>query len=233
MVATTLGSTMSQRDWNATLGVLSIIAFGIACQWVPFVALNVPLPNGQIASMAITTFWQTLMLVVVPYLWAVKRLGMNLADLGLSPHRLGMSTALGCGLYLIALAAFVHCSGDAVMAQHVVRTASVADTTMLVSLMGIVAAGTDMTTRGFVLLTLTRHTHVVFAVFMQNLIWYLGHIHEINLLSDCLGTAMATALTLTLGILGDIIVLRTRNVIGLAIAHFMLNIVLSIYIRQL
>ena len=233
MPAATLGSTMTQRDWNATLGVLGIIAFGIACQWIPFVTLNVPLPRGQIASMAITTFWQTLMLVVVPYLWAVKRLGMTLADLGLSHHRLGMSTALGCGLYLIALVAFVHCSDGTMMAQHAVRTASVTDASLMVALMGIVAAGTDLTTRGFVLLTLARHTHVVFAIFVQNLIWYLGHIHEINLLSDCLGTAMATSLALTLGILGDMIVLRTRNVIGLAIAHFMLNIVLVIYLRQL
>ena len=233
MTAATFSSTMTQRDWNATLGVLGIIAFGIACQWILFVTLKVPLPSGQIASMAITTFWQTLMLVAVPYLWAVKRLGMNLADLGLSRHGLGISTVLGCGLYLIALVAFVHCSGGSLISQHAVRTASATDASMLVALMGIIAAGTDLTTRGFVLLTLTRHTHVVFAILMQNLIWYLGHIHEINLLSDCLGMALATSLTLTLGILGDMIVLRTKNVIGLAIAHFMLNIVLSIYIRQL
>lgn len=233
MPAATFGFSMSQRDWNATLGVLGIIAFGIACQWIPFVTLNVPLPSGQVASMAITAFWQTLLLVIVPYLWAVKRLGMNLADLGLSHRHLGMSTVLGCGLYLIALVAFIHCSGGAVMAQHTVRTASAADATMLVTLMGIIAAGTDLTTRGFVLLTLTRHTHVVFAIFMQNLIWYLGHIHEINLLAACLGIPLATSLTLTLGILGDMIVLRTKNVIGLAIAHILLNIVLSIYIRHL
>lgn len=224
---------MNQRNVNAVMGVLGVTGLGIFSQWLPFVILKVPMPEGMIASTAVTTFWQTLALVIFPYVWAIKRLGMSLADLGLSRRNLGMSTVLGCGLYLIALAAFVHCSDGEVMANHAIRKVDVMDAFLLVSFMGIVAAGTDLTTRGFVLLTLTRHTHVVFAIFMQNLIWFLGHIHEIKLLTDCLGTAMATGLTLTLGILGDVVVLRTRNVIGLAVAHFLLNIVLSIYIRHL
>lgn len=225
--------SISQRDLNVALGVMGIIAFGIASQWIPFVTLGVPMPSNPIASMAVTTFWQTLMMVIVPHWWAVKRLGMSLSDLGLNRHKLGINTLLGCALYLIALAAFLHCSGGDLIANHAVRRASVPDAIMLVSLMGLVAAGTDLTTRGLILLTLTRHTHVVFAIFMQNLIWFLGHIQEIKLLTDCLGVTLATGLTLTLGILGDVIVLRTRNVIGLAVAHFLLNVVLSIYIRNL
>jgi membrane protease YdiL (CAAX protease family) len=223
----------SQRDLNASLGVLGMIAFGIASQWIPFVTLNIPLPNSVVLSMAITTFWQTLMLVIVPYVWAAKRLGMSLQDLGLRRSNLGTSTLFGCGLYMLALAAFVHCSGGNVMTHHIVRRVDTPDAFMLVALMGTIAAGTDLTTRGFILLTLTRYTHVAFAILMQNLVWFLGHLHEIKLLADCLGVTMATALTLTLGIVGDVIVLRTRNVIGLAIAHFMLNIVLAIYIRHL
>jgi len=65
------------------------------------------------------------------------------------------------------------------------------------------------------------------------LTWYLGHIHEIELLQDCLGYGMALSLTLTLGLLGDAIALKTRNVLGLAIPHILLNIILAIYIRQL
>jgi hypothetical protein len=41
----------------------------------------------------------------------------------------------------------------------------------------------------------------------------------------------ATALTLTLGIGGDMVVLRTRNVIGLCIAHVLLNLILTVYLR--
>jgi membrane protease YdiL (CAAX protease family) len=191
------------------------------------------MPEGVIASSAITTFWQTLWLVVVPYVWAARRLGLSVEDMGISSRNLGLSTILGCSLYLIALAAFIHCSGGGLMTNHIVRKVGPGEASMLVLLMGIVAAGTDLTTRGFILLTLTKHGHVIFAIFMQNLIWFLGHIAEIKLLTDCLGVAMATVLTLTLGIVGDMIVLRTRNVVGLAIAHFMLNIVLVIYLRQM
>jgi len=224
---------MTQRDINAVIGVLGITAFGIFCQWLPFVILSVPMPKGVIASTAITTFWQTLWLVVIPYVWAVRRLGLSIEDMGVGRRNLGLSTILGCSLYLIALAAFIHCSGGGLMTNHIVRKVGPGEASMLVLLMGIVAAGTDLTTRGFILLTLTKHSHVIFAIFMQNLIWFLGHIAEIKLLTDCLGVAMATVLTLTLGIVGDMIVLRTRNVVGLAIAHFLLNVVLVIYLRQM
>jgi hypothetical protein len=40
-------------------------------------------------------------------------------------------------------------------------------------------------------------------------------------------------LTLTLGILGDIVALRTRNVVGLAVAHVLLNITMMAFIRTL
>lgn len=191
------------------------------------------MPESLLASSCITTFWQTLALVILPYVWATRRLGMNLADLGITRQKLGINTVLGCGLYLIALGSFVHCSEGEMMANHAVRKIGLGDASAFVVLMGIIAAGTDLTTRGFILLTLARHSHVAFAIFMQNLVWFLGHIHEIRLLTDCLGVGMATVLTLTLGIVGDMIVLRTRNVIGLAIAHFLLNVILVIYLRNL
>jgi hypothetical protein len=68
---------------------------------------------------------------------------------------------------------------------------------------------------------------------MQNLVWFLGHLYEIGYLADCLGIPTAVLLTLTLGVLGDMVVLKTRNVLGLAGAHFVLNLVLSVYLRHL
>ena len=224
---------MNQRDFNAASGILGITALGIFLVWFPFVILNVPMPTGLIASTAVNTFWEILTGVALPYLWAVRRLGMSFGDLGLTHRKLGMSTLLGCGVYAIALAAFLHCSGGEMMANHTIRKVSLGETFLLVPMMGIIAAGTDMATRGFILVGLARHSHVVFAIAMQNLVWFLAHIHEIGLLTDCLGVTMAVGLTLTLGILGDVVVLRTRNVMGLAAAHFLLNVVLSVYLRYL
>ncbi len=225
--------SINQRNLNASAGVLGITALAIFAAWFPVAILQAPMPKGLIASTAADTFWQTLTGVVLPYLWAVKRLGMSLDDLGVTRHKLGISTLLGCGLYAIALAAFLHCSSGEMMANHTIRKVSLGEAFALVPLMGVVAAGTDMATRGFILLTLARHSHVVFAIAMQNLVWFLGHIHEIGLLTDCLGVVMATGLTLALGILGDMVVLRTGNVLGLAAAHILLNVVLSVYLRYL
>jgi membrane protease YdiL (CAAX protease family) len=224
---------MNQRNLNASAGVLGITALGIFAVWFPTAVLSVPMPTGLIASTATMTFWETFTGVFIPYLWAVKRLGMSVGDLGLTHHKLGMSTLLGCGIYAIALAAFLHCAGGEMMANHTIRKVSLGEAFVLVPLMGVTAAATDMATRGFILLTLARHSHVVFAIAMQNLVWFLGHIYEIGLLTDCLGVTMAVGLTLTLGILGDVVVLRTRNVMGLAAAHILLNVALSIYLRYL
>jgi membrane protease YdiL (CAAX protease family) len=177
--------------------------------------------------------WQSVATILIPYIWAMKRLGFSLADLGLSTRKLGRSLLLGCLLYSLALAAFLHCSADPLITNHAVGKLPPMEAVGLASSMCLIAAGTDLETRGFILLTLTRYTHVGFAILVQNLAWYAGHIHEIKLLTGCLGFSGALALTLTLGIIGDLITLRTRNVAGLAIAHILLNVILSLYIRQL
>ena len=138
-----------------------------------------------------------------------------------------------CLLYSLALTAFIHCSADPLISNHAVGKLPAWEAVGFAASMSLIAAGTDLATRGFILFSLARYTHTSIAILIQNLTWYLGHIHEINLLTGCLGYASALGLTLTLGILGDVVALRTRNVLGLAFAHILLNIVLSLYIRQL
>ena len=87
----------------------------------------------------------------------------------------------------------------------------------------------------FILLTLAKHTRIWFAVAMQNVFWLWGHRAEIAKLAgpECLGMPGAIGLFLLLGILGDVIALRTRNVLGLAIGHILLNLAMILYIRGL
>jgi len=224
---------VNRRNLNATLGSLGILFLGIFLIWFPRVFLNVPMPKNPLVSSMVDSIWLALAVVVMPYYWAVKRLGMSLADLGISKNKLGLNILLGCSLYTIALVVFLRCSDSPMIANHAVRHASPGAAFILTLSMALVAGMTDFQTRGFVLLTLSRSAGVVFAVIMQNLVWFTGHLHEIGLLTSCLGTARAVALTLTLGILGDVIVLRTKNVIGLSLAHVLLNFILVIYIRQM
>lgn len=227
------GLAMTRSDINATLGILGILLLGIFLTWYPVVILKIPLPENLAWKSLITAALQTLTTVVIPYVWAFSRLGLSPADLGLTTRKLGTNLLYGCLLYSLALAAFLHCSADPMIANHAVRNVAPLETIGMASGMSLIAAGTDLATRGFILLALARYTHVGFAIAIQNLTWYWGHIPEINMLTGCLGFAGALGLTLTLGILGDVIALRTRNVIGLAMAHILLNVVLTMYIRQL
>jgi len=223
---------MSRRNLNAVVGALTVMFMGIMALWFPTAILNIKPPSDVIDSTIVMAIWQTLVIVAIPYYWAVKRLGMSMAELGVSTHKLGRSIVYGCALYAIALVVFVHCSSNQVMLNHVVYTLGSGDAYFVATLMGLLAAGTDMTTRGYILLTLTKYSNVVFAIVMQNLVWFIGHITEIHFLANCIGMFNAVSLTLLLGVLGDIIVLRIGNVMGLVLAHFLLNIVLTVYMRN-
>lgn len=223
---------MPTKNFNAVTGAMAIMFMGIMTLWFPTAILNIQLPRDPIDSSMIMTVWQTLVIVAIPYFWAVKRLGMSMAELGVSTHNLGRSIVYGCALYTIALVVFVHCSTNQVMLNHVVYTLGSTDAYFMATMMGLLAAGTDMTTRGFILLTLSKYSNVVFAIVMQNLVWFIGHITEIYFLANCIGMFNAVSLTLILGVLGDIVVLRTRNVLGLVLAHFLLNVVLTVYMRN-
>ena len=224
---------LSQHDLNAAFGVIGIFILGIFLVWFPLAVLEIPQPSGLVANTLFNAVWQTVATIVMPCAWAVWRLDLRLADLGLTVRNLGRSALLGCALYTLALAAFLHCSADPLISNHALRHLPGTEAFGLITAMSLIAAGTDVATRGFILLTLARHTHVIFAIVIQNLTWFLGHVHEINLLTNCLGAPAAIGLTLALGILGDIVALKTRNVVGLAMAHVLLNVALSIYIRQL
>lgn len=218
---------------NMALGILGVCSLGIFLAWFATAMQLLPLPRDPIWSSLVGASWQFLTTVIVLYWWANKRLRLPLSELGITTKNLLMSTVLGCLLYSLAFLAFVSCSNDPMIAGHGLRNANTEDAMLLLLTMSIVASGTDLTTRGFILLGLARYTPLIFAIAVQNAVWYLGHLKEIDQLSGCLTLAGAIGLTLTLGVLGDIVALKTRNVVGLAIAHIALNITMMIFIKNL
>jgi len=222
---------LPRRNLNATLGILGIFATGIFLTWLPIAGLALPLPRDPIDRTAVTGVWQFLMTIVLPYVWASRRLGMSPADLGISRRNLGRSILLGCVLYSMGLVAFLYARHDPVIYDHPVRYLPADRMLLLGAAMCVIAGGTDIATRGFILLSLSRHAGVPFAVLMQNVFWMLGHTHEIHMLEGALGKVGANALFLAGGLLGDSFALRTRNVLGLAIAHMLLNVVMVVVIR--
>ena len=218
---------------NMVLGILGICSLGIFLAWFATAMQLFPLPRDPIASALVGASWQFFTTVIILYWWANKRLLLPLSELGITTKNLLLTVILGCLLYSLAFIAFVSCSNDPFIAQHGLRQASTKDAMMLLLSMSMIASGTDLTTRGFILLGLARYSPLIFAIIVQNALWYLGHLSEIAQLSGCLTLWGAIGLTLTLGVLGDIVALKTRNIIGLAIAHILLNVSMMIFIRNL
>lgn len=150
----------AQRNLNAVLGILGIFTLGVFLDWYPKVVLGLPLPKDMVLNSAANAFWQVGATIVIPCVWAVYRLGLKWGDLGLNTRNLGITLLLGCGLYTLALAAFIHCSADPLISKHAVGQVPLGEAIQLTAVMGLIAATTDIATRGFLLLTLVRYSPV-------------------------------------------------------------------------
>jgi hypothetical protein len=215
--------------------MLALVAFfvaGVFLTWSWIVGLKLPLPRHPLYHKLATTLLQTTFAIVIPYLAAWKWLGLTPARLGFTTRGFLPSLLWGCGLYAIALGAFLTCSDDPLLTRHPLARAEPWVAVAIVLVMGLHAAGTDFATRGYILLGLAEFGPVAFAILMQNVVWFVGHVYEIDLLARCMGLWPARGLFLLLGVLGDVIALRTRNVAGLAVAHVLLNVAMAFVIRN-
>ena len=70
------------------------------------------------------------------------------------------------------------------------------------------------------------------AIIGQNFTWFMLHVYEIELLNSYIGYTGAILLTLTLGILGDMIALKTKSIIGLMLGHVILNLAIILAARE-
>lgn len=222
-----------RRRAIAVATLLGVFVLGVFLTWAWIVGLRLPLPRTPIERKLATTVIQGFFAIALPYLFAWKFFGLTPARLGITRRGFWPSLLWGCALYAIAYLAFLSCSDNPLLARHPIRHAGAAEGFAIVSTMGLHAATTDLATRGYILLALAEFSPVWFAVLMQNVVWFVGHVYEIDLLSRCMGLPAARLLFLALGVLGDIVALRTRNVLGLAVAHVLLNVVMAFTIRAM
>jgi hypothetical protein len=215
----------------AIFSILGVFVFGVFITWLYIVKLRLPLPRDPLGHKLATTLLQSVTTILLPYLWAWRFLGLSPAQLGFTTKNLWKSVLWGCALYALGFLAFSTCTSDPLLSRHPIRHANASQGTAILLTMGLHAATTDFATRGYILLALAAFGPVWLAIVMQNLVWFYGHIYEINLFAHCLGMPVALTLFIGLGLLGDIIALRTRNVAGLAIAHVVLNVAMALSIR--
>ncbi|UCH87976.1 MAG: hypothetical protein JSV49_06820 [Thermoplasmata archaeon] len=177
----------------------------------------------------------TIVYFIIPMFWLVKVRKFKLEDLGLTSRNMLMSLILGIGVYAIALAVFLMALGIPEFDKyyHWGHSMPLSEFMAKMALIAWMATLTDIWTRGMVLMPVLKLRGIFLAVLLQNLVWFAAHMYEIDLLADSITLAGAVMLTLTLGILGDLVAIKTKNIIGLCVGHIALNICFFSYIRFL
>ena len=161
------------------------------------------------------------------------RYGYKLEDFGIRKENLLESTLFGIAIYSVALAGFLWHVGNTDFDHKFVDGKRDMETWKLLALSLLtffMAATTDIWSRGFVLLTTEKLKGPKVALLVNGLVWFGVHIYEILLLEDSFGLWVATGLTIFLGLSGDLVALKYRNVIGLGIGHIYLNLVFIVYV---
>lgn len=171
--------------------------------------------------------------ILLPFGWAVVIKKMSFSDFGITTKKIILSTILGIGIYSIALIVFLLSLGNTAFDRHFRWGAdyTIVEWLLVLALVSWMAFVTDLWTRGFVLTLLTKYQSPWFGIFAQNLTWLVVHLYEIALLGPVIGIVGALGLTVSLGVLGDIVALKTKNIIGLGIGHIFLNIAFFGYVR--
>ncbi len=165
----------------------------------------------------------------------IYRYNYKLKDFGLTRKNLLITTILGIGLYTLPLLMFMAHVGDDDFDSHFVnakRNMDLGELVLVSLFVFVMAATTDIWTRGFVLMTTTGFRGKLAGISLQNLVWFVIHIYEIELLMNAFGLLEAVLLTIVLGVVGDMIALKYKNTIGLGIGHIYLNAVFIIYVRM-
>ncbi len=162
---------------------------------------------------------------VLPVLWFYRRHSISLKKLGVIPPSPRTALNFLAGVMLYILAGFVFTRYEIFFDQW----RRPLNPFVVFPTIFILVAVTDFWTRGFILQFLAEHRDKTVAIVTQNAIWFIIHWYEILLLQDYIGISGAIILTLFLGIGGDLLTLRSKEITGLMLGHFILNLMIITY----
>ena len=175
----------------------------------------------------------TVIYLAIPLTFFLKFRRFDPVDLGITKKNLILSVLLGTGVFSIALVIFLSLIGVPEFDRYFMWSQEMENGEFAITMILIawMAALTDIWTRGMVLMPVMKLHGVYLALLTQNVVWLAAHLYELEFLRGSMTLLGAVGLTITLGILGDLVVIRTKNVIGPAVGHIMLNLVFFSYIR--
>ncbi|MHA2170555.1 MAG: CPBP family glutamic-type intramembrane protease [Candidatus Kariarchaeaceae archaeon] len=168
---------------------------------------------------------------ILPTLFFIHRYGGSWKDLGLLPSKTHPSLSLIGGILIYFVAVFVFLenaiffSGWRDMPWHIIWIKFI--------VVAVMASITDFWTRGFILFEVRKRYNAEVAILSQNVVWFVIHIYEIELLTPFIGLYFSIALTLFLGIGGDIVALKSNSILGLMLGHIILNLSIILAAKDL
>jgi hypothetical protein len=157
----------------------------------------------------------TILYLIIPIFWLIKVRKMCFADMGIAKKDILRSTILGIGVYAIALAVFIILMGNPEFDRYFLWSSDMpaGEFALTMGAIAWMAALTDIWTRGMILMPVFKLKGLYLAILTQNIFWLASHIYELSFLAPSMTLAGALALTLSLGILGDIVAIKTKNII--------------------
>jgi len=224
---------MQQDTRGPFIQILVAIALSALVSGISYYARENYLPLVGLQSSAFRAIRMTFVYVLIPFWWAMTKLGTRLEEFGLTTKNLKESMLYGGLVYAVALVVFIHSLNNPdfyltwAAGYERMPPPELLLTGILFSWM---AAITDIWTRGFILMQVTKYSTATFGVVVQNVAWMIVHLYEIVLLAPTLSLLGAVLLTVVLGTTGDVVALKTRNIVGLAFGHVVLNVGFLAYV---
>lgn len=175
----------------------------------------------------------TILYLIIPLLYFIKLRKFRWADLGFSKRYLFYSIFFGIIVYSLALVAFIFSIGHPEFDKYFLwsRYMDPGEFIITMALIAWMAALTDIWTRGMVLMPVIKLHGIPLAILAQNIVWFTSHIYELEFLRGAMTLVNAVILTVALGLLGDLVAIKTKNIIGLCTGHIFLNLVFFSYVR--
>ncbi|MHA2251994.1 MAG: CPBP family glutamic-type intramembrane protease [Candidatus Kariarchaeaceae archaeon] len=172
-----------------------------------------------------------LLFYVIPAIWFVNRHNGSWKDLGILPSKDYPISSIIAGILVYLIAIIVFLKYDIFYAGW--DQTSTTTTIVKFFFIAVMASITDFWTRGFILFELAKRYRSYIAVLWQNIIWFVIHLYEIELLVPYIGIYYSILLTITLGIGGDLVALKTESILGLMCGHILLNLAIILSAKEI
>ena len=167
--------------------------------------------------------WETTTMIIafgIPIYLVLKNEDWNKEDIGLQWSTPGLF--YGIIFYTVFSMVFIYIrfSFDAYVALPVFYLILRAFSFLIIMFL------VDLWFHGFLFLGIHRYHGIKNALLAQNVYWFIFHLYEMSILIPKMGIFLSCLFIVLSGIIGDLIAYKTKSIYGLAIGHFILNLLI-------